>query len=1802
MQNSDLEAPTKWLDLVAAGFNLTSTLHNSGKFHLFVLTRIGEVEGSVEEQLREAAFREFSWGFAAPVTRGNARVLSRLPGATVTFINQQQEAQSEDDNVDTEATEESDGSKPSGNVRGSGVRGVEEGVTESGNDRQPEGPTDDRPGRGRGVNSGADRSLSSEGTAKGEGIPEGSASRGTVQDGSGEDLAGSDGERDVDLTGEIERDLNPRHFHLGSLVDRSSFNSRERFQENLQAIRVLKALEADGREATDAEKADLVRYSGWGGLSKIFDRYDYRRAEWEKAGAEELEALLTTEEFESARASVNNSHFTPPEVVKAMWSAVNQMGFAGGRVLEPGMGVGNFFGLCPGELTKISNFHGVEIDGLTGRIARCIYPDAEIRIEGFETSRYPDGMFDLVIGNVPFGTYSAYEERYAKHRLPVHDQFIVKSLDLVKPGGIVALVSSSFTLDKEGETARMLMHKQAYFAGAFRLPKSSFAAQAGTETTVDILFFVRRHHPLQHLDDSSSFVKSSPDPMDKEGGTWPHSLNDWLRETPQNVLGQLEIGRGLMGASRLDCVEVEPWAPLLRRRLQTHFEGWRSPERISTDHQKTTDSADRGQIEVEEELPEGSLLEKDGKIYRVLSNKSEAIETDLQGAGVDIVRRFILIRDTLNDLFRAEMSNRVDMEEARKKLNHSYEDFVGKHGPLNLRSNRRTVSGDPACGKVMALESFDADTQLAARADIFSKRVINPRPEAIEAENAQQALLLSLDRFGFIDLDYMSALTRTPQAILKEELHEGGFAFPNPEKGGAWEAAADYLSGDVRTKLHQAQLSAAIDPVYKRNVNVLESIQPQDLGPADIHVRLGAPWVDPQDVVAFASELLDLSAVQVRALSIQRRAADNTWVIESKGLNYLAEARLSFGTDRRNFFDLLERGLNNQAVTVYDKVDEVRVLNVKETAAAQEKLDMIQQRFRTFLWDDEERSYRLLREYNQRYNSYVPPKYDGSHLSFPGMSATLKPRKTQCDAIWRALHYNTLFNHEVGTGKTLEQVATLLEGKRIGKWTKPCWIVPNHMLEQAEREARQLYPAARILAVTKKDLSLDRRSLFMGRCANNDWDIVIIPHSIFPKISVPKAFEVKLLRSELVDYRMELEAQRAAGQKGRSVKQIESKVKSLEGRIKKLLDAPKDDGIDFGELGLDALCVDESHNFKNLAVEAPGTEVQAGINGSKRAWDLYVKSRWLYDLRRETSGVYFASGTPVSNNVLEVYNQQRLLQPEVLNNAGLSSASAWASTFLSPRTAWEPSPSGDGWKLRTRYTLVNVPELMQMLRMTMDVVTAEDAGIPKPDCERINVSLPMSDNQRRLMRGLSRRVETMQKQNVDPSVDNILKIVSEGRRLSLDERLLRKDLPANSCGKVAVCAQNLLDEYRKSEDIRGTQLVFCDLGTPKPGNPSLYGELKKELMRLGIHKHEIAFIHDASTDDAKALLFQQVRSGRVRILIGSTAKMGEGTNVQERIVAIHDMDPPWRATDIEQRGGRGVRYGNINKSIRRYIYTTEDTFDVFMWHTLKHKAELFSQVLKGDASVREITLEVDPTFAETAAITSNNVLIKQKLEVEAAIAKLEMSSRLHVDQVFQARKAINSLRRERQEKEAGLRNLEAVRPTTSPKEWTFDLAAYGHTSSYKGDRQGMLDLVKKLVETQGLKQVAGMACGGIQVAVRRTPDGPQWRLGEGKFVFDRAGDLERFLHEHGQKMKSLVEKMGSLDKQIRTAQTMAESTWGQDNELVTLRAQQREILTAIEEDSKRQKHEDDDLSGDWLEPEPSPIDLGEVEEDLAPTA
>lgn len=1616
------------------------------------------------------------------------------------------------------------------------------------------------------------------------------------------------------------------HFFIGDEIDRGNggFAPQKRFAENIEALRVLKRLETSGQSASDDERSTMARWAGWGGLADLTVDYPTRNeAAWVADGRIELQKLLSSDEIASARASVNNAHYTPPVVVRAIWDTVQRLGFRGGRVLEPGCGIGNFIGLCPSSLVEKSRFLGVEKEDLTGRMTRLIYPDADIRVQAFEDVRLPNGWFDLVVGNVPFGEVRVYDPEYEKLRLKIHDYFVVKSLDKLKDGGIAALITSSGTMDKLSPQARRTFAARGVFVGALRLPTNAFEAQARASVTTDVLFFYKCPQPAlsQLPKEACEWIETKTETFTDANHGYDRVLNvnPYFLNHPESVLGQMTLGSAAGGRPCIDVVldggqsltdELVRGGDAIVQRAQEYrnaglietSEGKSQTRKIKVDFsdEKEGEAPPLKSDEIlDDELQFGAFFVQQGddgqrRVYQIaeLNGEKVAIDTELKGKRMQRLLGLISVRDAMREAFQLqkELPDSPESErvcgEARVRLNQAYDAFVQAHGPINLPVNRRLFRDDPDFGRVCALEVYDATKKTAGKSDIFFKRVLTPA-RRLRAETAQEALAVSLDQQGTIDWSYMSHVSGRPALVLRDELLRSRQVFVDPENE-RYVTAVEYLSGDVRAKLDYAKTAAELDAVYAPNVDALEAVQPSDLTPKEIEVRLGAPWVDPDDMCDFVCSVLKLDATQRKEVHFRRSTYTGEWTMSfpfsgRRGVY----ATVEYGTDRMPFQYILERVMNNRPVIVNDTEPDGRtVKNVKETMLAEEKHALIEQEFRKWIWADQERADRLVEQYNRLYNCYVPPLYDGSHLTFPGMSESFKPRPSQASAVWRSIMDDrALFAHEVGTGKTFEQVASAIERKRLGKSVKPLLAVPNHMLEQIEREARQIYPEARILAITKDDLRGDRRKLFMGQVANNDWDLVICTHSVLSKINLPPDFERRVSERELENLRAELQGMKdeeKAGAPRFSVKRIENRVESLAQKLREMSDVRKDSGVYIDDMGIDSITIDESHNFKNLSVDA-GRDL-GGISGSKRAWNLYMLIQWLAEKRGKPSGVFFATGTAITNNVWEIYNLYRYLQPDVLGQMGLSTPAAWASTFLQPKTSWEPSASGTGWKLKTRYVLQNVPELIRTLRLTMDVVTAEDAGVVRPEMERRNMVSPMSPAQRAYMRHLDKRVRGLS--GVDPRKDNLLKIVSEGRKVALDPKLVLPSAPDYPESKVNACANNIAEEWREHVSIKGTQLVFCDQGVPHSHDKSVYGRLRQKLVDRGVPAEEIAFIHDYNTDEKKAGLFKSVRNGLVRVLIGSSGKMGEGTNVQNRATAVHHLDPPWRPDQIEQRNGRVKRFGNLNKDVRCYIYTTEGSFDLFMWSTMQRKAELFTRVLKGDPNVRSFDFEVDPTFAETAAVTSSNTLLKEKLDVDQQIERLQVLQKGFQNEQWVSRHMIKNVTEDIETVRATLEKIDTLpKPISDPTVWTFDMQKYGYLAPFEGNREEMLRMVRKVMETQQVSAVEGLTCGGVSVTLCRAEDPVEkktisiWTL-NGDVTRSRAVDVERvFLDQTGEKEK-LIAQLEHFQGELDRHKAVLTNVWPHDEELTELLVRRQSILHAIEEESKKSVDDDELLDAE----------------------
>jgi len=1605
------------------------------------------------------------------------------------------------------------------------------------------------------------------------------------------------------------------HYTITDEITRTAgFSPKARYEENVAAIKVLKELEEQNRGATDTEKAVLVKYNGWGGLANVFNQSyvaDEEQKGWMDAARKELPTLLTDVEYESARESVNNAHFTSPEAIKSIWGAVERLGFKGGRVLEPSMGVGSFLGLAPQDIVGNSQFSGVEKDSISGRIAQTVYPDSKVYVQGYEETAFPDKYFDMAITNVPFGAYQVYDPKYTKHKLPIHDYFIVKTLDKLATNGVAAIITSSHTMDKLSPKARSLMAKRADLLGAVRLPDDSQKAQAGTSVTTDVLFFKRKEERPGY--------EAAPDWVESETKGFQRSwisgyesienanINKYFINKPENILGNLILGRGQSGRSRL---LVEPTGAPLGENLDKVF-AETLPEIeeavIVEDAKDDFLEQESTSFEPQEakyfgEESEGSFIfdEDLGQVFQVLESGKTAVPLKLGKKPAQRVAGMIAVRDAMDTVFQVqkdcpEGSFGADekLQDALRGLNKKYDEFIKKNGCLNDPVNRRLFREDPEFGRVMALELYDEEEKIAEKADVFSQRVIQLNTEIETVETPREGLVASLNMRGEVDIPYIASLCGKTCEEVIEFLHENQEIFYD-QSSQKWEIAAKYLAGNVREKLEVAREALVFDERLTQNIKALEAVIPEDLTPSEIDAHLGSPWIPEEIIKSFVCELIGTpeGSGAAKNISIHYREIDSQWIVDGGYcLKNTPLAINTYGTERRPLQKILSDLLNQKTTRVFDKIlidgHEHSVLNEEATLAAQNKSDAVRQRFADYVWADEERTEKLVRTYNDRFNSYVDPVYDGSHLQFPGMSPTVSLRSHQKDAVWRGLQEgNLLLAHGVGSGKTMIKVALAMESKRLKKANKSLLLVPNHMLAQFDREARQLYPAGKILAVTKKDMKKDNRKQFMGKTANNDWDMVIMTHSMFETVALDPEFERRFTADELQKYREELVAinDLPGGGKKYGVKDIERRIKTLKNKLEKLKDQRKvDTGLYLDDMGVDAFLVDEFHTkYKNLAVTTGrGSELAQGITGSSRAWDMYMKSRWLYEHRGSISGMVYSSATPVSNNVLEIFNVQRYLQPDLLAKLGIENVAAWAGTFLAAKPPeWEPSATGTGYKLKTRYMYNNLPELMSLLRQTADVVTSEDIGLVLPEANRTDISADMSKHQKRYMEYLNMRVARLGEGGVDSSRDNILKILSECRKLAIDPRMLHSGFPDYEHSKVNKCVARAFNRYQKSSSSKGTQLLFLDMGVPNGKGFNVYADIRTKLVNKGVPEEEIAFIHDYPKDEDKDKLFAQVREGEVRFLLGSTSKMGEGTNVQDKIVGISDIDTPWRPSDIEQRAGRGIRQGNENETVDLDRYVTEGSSDHFIWNLLKYKAEAFSRIFSGKEKIRRFDMNIDPSYAETVAITSGNPLLKSKMEIDREIKRLEVVQKNQAENVWRARRDIRFKSKNHEEIQEKLEKYKLIpKATEDTGVWKLDLEPYGYKSKFEGGREKLLPLIAKLMNANEISRVDGITCGGVPVSVTRTIDTAQqrrystWHVGEkGQEVnFQQAAKIE----EHFQHCDKRLKKMSTLIKQIENEigqlKEVAEKPFEWGDKLKELYADQRKIGKQLHEAAEEER-------------------------------
>ena len=1381
------------------------------------------------------------------------------------------------------------------------------------------------------------------------------------------------------------------------MADRHTFNLREnevetvgkkeRFRRNIMAIQLLKKCQEENRFATPEEQIILSKYVGWGGLSEAFDE---NNSAWATEYLE-LSSVLTPEEYASARESTLTAFYTPPEVITAIYKAMEQMGFKEGNLLEPSCGIGNFIGMLP-DAMQDSKIYGVELDTISAGIAQQLYQKTTIAAQGFEETNLPDSFFDGVVGNVPFGDFKVSDKRYDKHKFLIHDYFFAKSLDKLRPGGVMVLVTSKGTMDKETLAVRKYIAQRAELLGAIRLPNNTFKGNAGTEVVSDILILQKRDRLIDiepdwvHLDTDENGIK----------------MNSYFVQHPEMILGEMKMVSGRFGMEAT-CVPYE------NADLAAQLD-----EAVANIHGEITE------YEVEEELEEEdnsipadptvrnfSYTVVDDKIYYRENSRMTPVE--VSATAENRIKGMIAIRNSVRTLIELQTEDCPDSEikAEQERLNRLYDTFSGKYGLINSRANTSAFSQDSSFSLLSALEIIGEDGELERKADMFSKRTIKPHTPVTSVDTASEALAVSLGEKATIDMDYMMELSGKSENEIFEDLK--GVIFLNPlyEYGNSYEPkylmADEYLSGNVREKLRIAKNSAELYPEdYKVNVEALQKVQPKDLTASEISVRLGATWLPPDDVQEFIFHLLETPRYAQWNIKVHFSPFTSEWNIEGKSYDKgNVRAYNTYGTSRINAYKIIEETLNLKDVRIFDYIEDDEgkkkaVLNKKETAIAQSKQEMIKQEFQDWIWSDPERRERLCKSYNEKFNSVRPREYDGSHIIFNGMNPEIELREHQKNAVAHILYGgNTLLAHAVGAGKTFEMVAAAQESKRLGLCNKSLFVVPNHLTEQWAAEYLQLYPAANILVATKKDFETKNRKKFCGRIATGDYDAVIIGHSQFEKIPMSIERQRAILEQQLEEITGGIaELKRNRGENF-SIKQLEKSKKSIRQKLDKLNDqTKKDDVVTFEELGVDRLFVDESHYYKNLYLYTKMRNV-GGIaqTEAQKSSDLFMKCRYLDEITGGR-GTVFATGTPISNSMVELYTIQRYLQYNTLVKNGLQHFDAWASTFGETITAVELTPEGTGYRAKTRFAkFYNLPELMAMFKEIADIKTADMLNLPVPEAKYHNIAVKPSEMQKEMVASLAERAEQVRGGGVDSSVDNMLKITNDGRKLALDQRMLNDMLPDFEGSKINACVDNIYRIWKENADKKSAQLVFCDLSTPKnDGTFSVYNDIRKKLIERGIPESEVKFIHEADTDMKKKELFQKTRKGEVRVLLGSTQKMGAGTNVQDKLIALHDVDCPWRPSDLEQRSGRIVRQGNENPQVDIYRYVTEQTFDAYLYQLVEGKQKFASQIMTSKSPVRSAE-DIDETalsYAEIKMLATGNPYIKEKMDLDIQVQKLKM--------------------------------------------------------------------------------------------------------------------------------------------------------------------------------------------------------------------
>ena len=1567
--------------------------------------------------------------------------------------------------------------------------------------------------------------------------------------------------------------------------------AKQKYARNIAAIRTLFQLEQEHRGATAEEQEVLSQYVGWGGLP---DAFDPDKSNWSKE-YKELKGLLSEDEYAAARGSVLNAHYTSPTVIHAIYDAVERMGFRSGNILEPSMGVGNFFGMLPDSMQD-SRLYGVELDSITGRIAKKLYPQADITVAGFETTDRRD-FYDLAVGNVPFGQYKVNDKAYNKLGFSIHNYFFAKAIDQVRPGGVVAFVTSRYTMDSKDSTARKHMAERADLLGAIRLPNNAFRANAGTDVVSDIIFLQKRDRPIDHEPDWVQLGKT------EDGFT----INQYFADRPEMVLGVLSTESTQYGREELTVAPIEGanLADQLAEAVQ-HIEGQYTAAEVDAPD-IAEEEATRRTLPADPEVKNFSYTVVDGEVF--YRENSVMTQVELSDTAKGRVTGMVELRQIVNDLIQQQLEDYpdADIKATQERLNAAYDAFTAKYGLLNDRKNGRLFEQDSSYYLLCSLENLDEQGQLKSKAAMFTKRTIRPERTVTSVDTPSEALAVSIGEHGKVDLPYMAELLGTPGEYGRITTELSGVIFKDPaadptDPEAGWQMADEYLSGDVRAKLRMAQFAAETNPEFVVNVDALTKAQPRELEASEIDVRLGATWLDPNIIQKFMTETFQIPYYLRHAVKVRYSPYTAEWRVEGKTATGRGDIISSetYGTSRANAYKILEETLNLKDVRIYDTIEDAegkpkRVLNKRETMLAQQKQQVIKDAFANWVWQDPQRRIALVKQYNELFNSTRPREYDGSHIKFVGMNPEITLREHQRNAIAHVLYGgNTLLAHEVGAGKTYEMAASAMEAKRLGLCQKSLFVVPNHLTEQWASEFLNLYPNAKLLVARRKDFETANRKKFCARIATGDYDAVIIGHSQFERIPLSFERQERIIQEQIGETLAAINELKAHAGENFSIKQMEKTRKTLETKLEKLRsDERKDDVITFEQLGVDRLFVDESHFYKNLFLTTKMRNV-AGLSTSEaqKSSDMFGKCRYLDEITGGR-GVVFATGTPVSNSMTELYTVMRYLQYSTLQQKKLTHFDCWASTFGETTTAIELAPEGTGYRARTRFAkFFNLPELMSMFKEVADIKTSDQLHLPVPEAKFETVVAKPSEIQKEMVQELSKRAAEIHSGAVDASVDNMLCVTNDGRKIGLDVRLMNPMLPDDPNSKLNVCVQNVLKIWEEGKDQKLTQLLFCDLSTPKnDGNFNVYDDIRKKLIAAGVPENEIEFIHNADTEAKKAALFSKVRSGDVRVLLGSTAKMGAGTNVQSRLVAVHHLDVGWKPSDMTQRNGRIIRQGNMNKEVKVFNYVTEGTFDAYLWQTLENKQRFISQIMTSKSPVRSCE-DVDEqalSYAEIKALCAGNPLIKEKMDLDVQVAKLKVLKADHQSQKFRLQdKLLTKFPADIQETNAYIAGVKADAQLAAAhpqvQEGFCGMTIKGVTYDEKktaGER-----LVLACSELPNAEEKVIGSYRGFELSLRFDTFRSEYQAilkGQRRYPVALGTDplgniirLDNSLNNFPERINSAENELATLHQQQAAAQIEVEKPFPQEEELAEKSARLAELNAQLDVDEKSHEPEQDE--------------------------